>query len=263
MKRLFTAIAALVTATAVQASTFATDATDLWWNPNEGGWGINVIQQYDTLFVTFFVYGQNGLPVWYGATNMAFSGSSGSQISYSGQLHQTNGPWFGGAFNPNLVSSRQVGNATFTLTSISTATLTYSIDGVTVTKSLARYTFKTNNLVGSYFGSIIGSQFNCTNPANNVPVNAYASIGIGQNPSAFALDYTDASTGAGCTFVGPYAQFGKLGAVAGTFSCSSGRSGTFQMVEIEANPNSFSARLTYIYSLCSWSGRVSGTNARF
>ncbi len=60
LKRLL-AIPAL--AFAVATSARAT-ATDLWWNANESGWGVNVVQQADILFLTFFVYGPSGQPLW-------------------------------------------------------------------------------------------------------------------------------------------------------------------------------------------------------
>ena len=37
------------------ATTHSTDYTDLWYLPAESGWGINIIQQYDTVFATMFV----------------------------------------------------------------------------------------------------------------------------------------------------------------------------------------------------------------
>ena len=52
------AAAAFLAALAVlpaQATTYSTDYTDLWYNPNESGWGLNLIQQYQTMFGTLFV----------------------------------------------------------------------------------------------------------------------------------------------------------------------------------------------------------------
>lgn len=31
------------------ATNFPTDASDLWWNTNESGWGVNAMQQYSKL----------------------------------------------------------------------------------------------------------------------------------------------------------------------------------------------------------------------
>src|SRR4051812_13169103 len=89
-------------------SAFATpqprDATDIWLNPAESGWGLNLIHQGDTIFATLYVYGADGQPKWYFA-----SGLTGGGDSYSGALYESTGPWFGGAFNASAVQTRQVG----------------------------------------------------------------------------------------------------------------------------------------------------------
>ena len=38
---------------------------DQWWNAGESGWGAAVLQQWETLFVCFFVYGPDGKPTWF------------------------------------------------------------------------------------------------------------------------------------------------------------------------------------------------------
>jgi cyclophilin family peptidyl-prolyl cis-trans isomerase len=45
------------------------DYTDLWWNPNESGWGVTLTQQFGIIFAAWFVYDTSGKPVWYVATN--------------------------------------------------------------------------------------------------------------------------------------------------------------------------------------------------
>src|SRR5574340_833441 len=47
------------------ASTSTSDITDMWYNPNESGWGVNVIEQNDVAFITFFVYDAQKIPMWY------------------------------------------------------------------------------------------------------------------------------------------------------------------------------------------------------
>jgi hypothetical protein len=57
-------LAALIASLAIPA--LATpqpiDATDLWINPSESGWGISVYHQGATLFASLFVYGPDGQP---------------------------------------------------------------------------------------------------------------------------------------------------------------------------------------------------------
>src|SRR5438270_8602243 len=77
------------------ATTASDNYSDLWWIPNESGWGANVSQQADVMFVTFFVYGPTLQPVWYGATlNLQGTATDGS-VLFSGDLYQTTGPYFG------------------------------------------------------------------------------------------------------------------------------------------------------------------------
>ena len=40
-----------------------TNYTDMWFNPSESGWGVNVTQDYNgPIFATFFVYTATGAP---------------------------------------------------------------------------------------------------------------------------------------------------------------------------------------------------------
>src|SRR3954453_19595354 len=76
------------------------DATGLWINTDESGWGVSVYHQGDTLFASLFVYGPDGQPKWYTA-----SGMTGGGASYSGALAEATGPYFGAtaSFNPGAV----------------------------------------------------------------------------------------------------------------------------------------------------------------
>ena len=50
IRRLCRVAAAALAATMVLAAPArATDLSDLWWNPNESGWGVNVAQQAEVL----------------------------------------------------------------------------------------------------------------------------------------------------------------------------------------------------------------------
>jgi hypothetical protein len=43
------------------------DWTDLWRDPSESGWGVNLVQSDAFMFATFFIYGPSGQPTWYTA----------------------------------------------------------------------------------------------------------------------------------------------------------------------------------------------------
>lgn len=253
--RLLASLAACA-ALGAHATTVTTDFSDLWYNAAESGWGVNIIQQADTLFLTFFVYGSNGQPTWYVASNTVYSGTSGNSLVFSGPLYQTNGPWFGGSFNPNAVGVRQVGTVTFTGTSVSTGTLAYTVDGVSVTKSITRQTWKVNDITGEFMGAFIGTYFNCSRAADNgyaeVPVN----VSIARSGSTYSARLT--GTGFSCTYTGPYTQQGRMGTLAGTYNCSDGSIGTVLAFEIEAGLSGITARAQTTDQFCSWSGRFGG-----
>ncbi|HET9470218.1 MAG TPA: hypothetical protein VFO24_03875, partial [Usitatibacter sp.] len=108
------AAAILCAAPPAHATTYSTDFTDLWFNPNESGWGVNVIQQYNTLFATMFIYGTDTAPRWFVAPDVEPS-PAGSQNVFTGQLYQTTGPSFTAtSFDPNAVTKTVVGTVTFT-----------------------------------------------------------------------------------------------------------------------------------------------------
>jgi hypothetical protein len=49
---------------APRPATIGADCTDPWWNPQEGGWGVNVVQRGETAFIGPFVHGPDGRPTW-------------------------------------------------------------------------------------------------------------------------------------------------------------------------------------------------------
>ncbi len=223
------------------ANTFTTDLTDLWWNANESGWGVTATHQREVVFLTFFVYGPDNRPTFFTAT-LSYTGQTGSgALNFTGPMHTTTGPWFGsGFFNPNAVSARQVGTATFTAF-VESATLTYSVDGVTVTKSLTRQTFRNNDLTGNYGGVFRETTAGCGNPSNNGTIEFAAGTSI--NTTATTMTMTTNNNGFVCNWSGNYRQAGRMGSSAGTYVCGA-LQGTYDMVEIEANPQGITGRYT-------------------
>ena len=104
--------------------TTATNYTDLWWNSpanSEPGWGVNLTQEGDIIFVSWFTYDVNGSPVWLVATtNKTANGV------YSGDLYQTSGARFD-AFNPGSVTANKVGSVTLTFANGNAATFDYTV----------------------------------------------------------------------------------------------------------------------------------------
>lgn len=236
----------------IQASTYSTDITDMWWNEAEAGWGVNVILQNNLAFVTFFIYDTNRKPVWYTA-QLADQGS----LTWTGGLYATTGPWFGGPFPSSAVTTRQAGTATFALQFIDRAAFSYTVDGVTVSKALTRQTWTNENYSGNYAGGYSIRASGC-NPGYLNGVNEAAGyLTVTQSGTSFSM-FTNSNLGT-CTFGGTYSQAGKLGEVDGTYSCSSGERGNFTMFEMTPTISGFTARVQGSNQYCAqWLGYAGG-----
>ena len=158
-----------------RASTFSTDYTDLWWNSpdnSESGWGVNVVQQAEVVFATFFVYGADGTPRWFVAPNTGALASPAGQNTFTGPLFSTTGSHFALPWNPGASSFAQVGTVTFNFTSPVAGNVSYSVNGVQVSKNIKRQTWRTNNLAGRYFGGTTATgtpSESCTSAAGASP----------------------------------------------------------------------------------------------
>jgi hypothetical protein len=117
-------------------TTPAVDFTDLWWNKNESGWGMAVAHQYGNVFLAWYVYDPLGKPVWYVAPSCAVSGSS-----CSGALYRTTGPAFGPPLDPSKVQAFPVGSAIVSFIDANNAVLSFTVDGVSATKTITRQVF--------------------------------------------------------------------------------------------------------------------------
>jgi hypothetical protein len=245
----FIAALAIATALPARAATSMTDASDLWWNPSESGWGLNIVHQADTLFATLFVYEPSREPNWYVASEMTLNEGG----TFSGPLYRTSGPWFGGPFDPAGVGIRQVGTATFAYRSADTATLSYVVDGVSVTKSIARQTVKHENLSGSYIGALVGTYSGCSLDGvaeERVDLNVqHTTTGISFE-ILFGLET--------CTYSGTYSQAGRMGRVEGTVDCGNGEIGPFTLSEVVASRIGIGGVGTVQYRECRWTGRFGG-----
>jgi hypothetical protein len=112
--------------------------TDLWWNPAESGWGMNINHQSDIVFATLFTYGADGSPLWLVMSEGRLQGDG----SFSGVLYRASGPPFGAnPWSPSAVSLATVGTMRIAFTSADNATLDYTLDGIAVRKNIERQRF--------------------------------------------------------------------------------------------------------------------------
>ena len=256
------ALFALVVAIAPTRATHAavtTNYSDVWWNPAESGWGVNISQQADFLFVSFFVYGPDRQPFWYTAQLTFVGQAANGDLIFSGDNYVTTGPRFDGVFDPTTVGIRRVGSASFTATSVISGDLVYAVDGITITKSLVRQTLKTENITGNYLGGAATTQ-SCTNPAFNGTFLQGVGVSLSQAGSSFQMATTDFETGRECAWAGTYVQDGQVARVGGNYSCTSGEMGTFNFFEIQSSISGLMGRLstvsTFSGATCNVTGRL-------
>ena len=112
------------------------DYTDLWWNPGESGWGFNIIQHpSNQIFAVIYTYTAPNRPAWF-----VFPGGTWtSSATFTGPLYRVTGSPGNATFKPGEVF--QVGTATLLFNGANNATLSYSVDGVQVSKVIERQPF--------------------------------------------------------------------------------------------------------------------------
>jgi hypothetical protein len=247
--RTLAACALAVSLVAISNAARATEYADLWWNPLEDRWGLQTSQQGDSMFITLYVFDANRNATWF--NGLMFRTTFGGPV-FQGTLSQASGPYFGSPTYAPPGENRTVGTVTFTATSPTTATVTYTVDGVVVTKNVQRLTLASHNLSGFYIGSFLSNQFNCANPLADSLFNGSGEFTIVHTPPAPNVEITatlsDNLVNFTCTYQGTYSQLGNVGSIVGTYQCSSGQAGTWN------------ARLIGISPRLNIEGRYSGTN---
>ncbi|MCC6868384.1 MAG: hypothetical protein IT522_06130 [Burkholderiales bacterium] len=198
LTRLRTLVLVVLATFAFARPAAAVDYTDIWWNPNESGWGVNFIQASNFIFATFFIYGTDQQPTWVTAQLTA-----GSNNVWTGPLYYTTGSFYGAPWNPNQQTTTQVGTATFVPTDSATGQLTYVVGTTTVVKTITRQTLKSFFAGGQYAGAVqlvysgcssgngtstYWTQLAVTQRANGTMRFAWQAYDANGNPFTFAMD---------------------------------------------------------------------------
>lgn len=241
------------------ATTATTDFSDLWYNAAESGWGVNIIQQNDIQFITMFVYASNGQPTWFVGPDTRYTGAdSNGVVAFSGPLYATTGPYFGAStFNPNNVTPRQVGNITFAAAEVSGGVVVYSVDGVNVTKSVRRQTWRAENLNGVYIGSTVGTYAGC-GAARNGYLEVPMTLTVGHDGGS-TLTMREQGSNYSCNYTGSYTQEGRMGRIAGNGTCSDGSNQSFIATEVQLGIQALTMRFSGTFTgSCTFVGRMGG-----
>lgn len=247
MSHVKSVLAAFAVAMSLLANTpaaLANNYQDLWWNPNESGWGINVSQQGDVMFATWFIYGTGRQPTWVFLSRADRSGAAGN--TFTGDLFQAAGtPFAVVPFAPLRGEDvTKVGTASLVFSDARTGTLTYTINGDQVVKQITRQVIGFYNLTGTYFGGLKREGSGCVSAALNGSAVNQAIYSVTHNAATGSLTITEVG-GTLCNFSGNTQVFGSLLEGNGNFTCAAENiTGTWTMREGRPSPNAFSALLS-------------------
>lgn len=118
----------------------ASNFTDLWWNPSESGWGVNLIHQGDIVAAAWYTYAADGSPMWLIA-------SPGKQAdgSYSGRVFRASSGTpllqINGAPAVQAGAMQDVGSIVLRFSDGERALMSFTVEGHTQTKDIQRYAF--------------------------------------------------------------------------------------------------------------------------
>ena len=111
--------------------------SDLWFNPAESGWGLNLVQHASgNIFGVMYTYEAPNRPLWL----VIPGGTWNSNLQFTGGIFRVTGP-LASAFDSTKVNVRNVGVATLTFLDRDTGVFTFTIDGATVSKTITRQPF--------------------------------------------------------------------------------------------------------------------------
>lgn len=278
MIRRLAALAAtlLLACNIARADVGAIDYTDLWWNPAENGWGVAIQRQGQVLFVSVYHYAADGTPTWYFASDVQKPDFSAG-LPWSGKLYRATGPAFSQPFNgaPDI---RETGVLTLSFMNPDVALLTYSVEGVTVSKQIERMTFRVPSAAGTYYGGLSTTVSHCTNPNFEGPFDFLGPLTVTESGSSTTLRVTTSAFGglaSNCTFNGTRSQAGRSGAIEGTYSCTlingsddrgeniarQVRNGTFVMQRLAVAGDGISGRFVSVDQDCTYDGQFGGVKS--
>lgn len=222
---------------------------DWWWNPAQGGMGLNVGQQDSTVFVAWFIYGDDGK-----ASFLTLGGTLNGN-TLTGPLFRGTGPAPGPNYDPSKVQQTAVGTATLTFNSNTDASLNYSYDNKSGSLSLQRFSFANPNFNQTW--SVINTYTNsgCDDPAMNGSETKGQTIqGKQGSGNQFTFKITNLDDPYSCTAVMNSQVSGSRVSATGSASCDDGSTGTINMEDLSVQSN----YLTFAFSAKGGPGNAKG-----
>jgi hypothetical protein len=206
----------------------ATDYSDMWYLPSESGWGVNLTQNENVIFMTFFIYGTDGKPTWYVA--IAYEDGNGN---FAGTLYSTTGTYFGAPWTG--YTATPAGTASFSPANASQGTLSYTLTGgPAVNKTIVRQSLVAISLQGNFTGGQAGGYSGCTNSGDNFQYKDNFDLSVSQANGNVTLTFVYASLGDTCALSGALVQTGQILTVpSATYRCNGGLDTTASLSEIK------------------------------
>jgi hypothetical protein len=230
--RLFFAAAAASAALSAHASTYS----DLWYDPQQPGSAVNVVQQLETAFVTVYSYGPDGRPTWLVASDARITAYSepGAFPIFHGTLYRTEGSFHGGAYDPARSKVVPVGELSLEVLDRNRLRVYYTAEGTSVVRELRRYTFAQPIELSHYVAQFNLRQVRAGQPFGTLYVQADVLVHLDSGTGTGFLRADD-QLGRRCEYRGPYEVTGKLVHFSGAYTCDRGDqpSGTFEMTDLE------------------------------
>ncbi len=237
------------------AAPMSPDPTGMWYDPAQPGWGLSLTQQGETIFAALFVYDANHNPQWFVASNVVDTGTSVNMLVgevHAGPLYRTTGASFTNPSDTTVLDAVSVGTIQIAyVMPTNNLSVTYTVNGTTVNKVLARQTWGSNaaQLVGHYSGAlIIQGVTQCMPPAPLQQVTTFT-IAQGATPDALTLTWGTGIDTA-CTLNGTYVQQGQFGSLTGPVLCGpipnvSTNVGSLVITQMTIGSSGFSGFLNY------------------
>jgi len=116
----------------------AADYSDLWWNPNESGWGVALTHQFGIIFAAWYAYDASGKATWYVASNCVVSGNG-----CSGELYKVAGGMpLSAIWNGLNIAITQVGSVAFAFSDTDNGVMSYIVNGdAAIARAIVRQGF--------------------------------------------------------------------------------------------------------------------------
>jgi hypothetical protein len=215
----------------------ASNYTDLWFDPAQSGWGVNVVHQGETAFATLFVYGADRQPTWYSASSLQVTSYTSSGLpNFSGGLFRTTGPWFGGPFDPSSVTIERVGTLYIEGLASDRIRVTYDVNGRAASAEVVRASLAAP-LPASYYHVTLALRESLPNGPVYGTARYSGELAIEIADGTITLRVSD-QQGRQCAYGGSYSQSGRFVRAAGSFQCLAfssypARAGTFALEDVE------------------------------